>query len=706
MVVIPFAYSKRLRQFPGLFFLIVSTFALTFFFLTCIQMMAIVWCIPAINVDTLESILIVPYMGLRIYELMLIINLFFVIYNPFFSEKSQYWFIFGGLMLTALFSGLSTQPVKVANREMFAWADGSFLVITLLILVYILWVRSRFRYSKLHTRFLNVTLAYVINFALLLGASIWVDLSTSSDERTRVPQPSSAQGLIGKILQLGFFLSMCLLRLSEPAIRQTYYQNLRLCRKKGRVGRARILYDPSQGLIQRSLNIEKRQLTRFLNSSAVLHSENQRSFENILFAITYAILESKHYMSRRHLTTHVDHTKTEQLGLQTTKQFGIAIRSIYHGEYNECISNLNALVESLRPELNSVALRTIRGSRGRGGALFLFTEDKRYVIKTLSSSEFDRLTDMSRELISIRKKSLICPVQGVFQCKEPFQRTIYLMVMENLRAKHSNIEKRRDVEVKFFDLKGSEVDRYTVITDQYKAAVEETHRTSFDYIPERDKIQRTSEEFILESPPGDELPKDKYYRDLRPSDGELAVSLSPGSASPGRQRNHTVRTSLLSSSFTPSQSVNLINDSQMVILKDKNLLEDVGRLTMKPKSKRDFLLHLESDLHLLQSFKVMDYSVLLIMYVTKSQEAQKIMEHATDLDHQLYQSGENENTFYRFGIIDFLQSWNLQKVVEKYAKRSRDGQGGHSAVNPAEFSYRMYRFFDENIEAVEPEKQS
>ena len=50
-------------------------------------------------------------------------------------------------------------------------------------------------------------------------------------------------------------------------------------------------------------------------------------------------------------------------------------------------------------------------------------------------------------------------------------------------------------------------------------------------------------------------------------------------------------------------------------------------------------------------------------------------------------------------IIDYLQSWNLQKKLERFIKTQVQNKDGKllSAIEPNEYSYRFKQFMEENV---------
>ena len=99
---------------------------------------------------------------------------------------------------------------------------------------------------------------------------------------------------------------------------------------------------------------------------------------------------------------------------------------------------------------------------GASGSFFFFTEDNKYIIKTITKSELgifvDMVKDFKQHYITQRKKgtpSLIAMIQGLYTFKLNNQSSIHLALMNNSIQK---IESQREITF-LFDLKGSMVNR-------------------------------------------------------------------------------------------------------------------------------------------------------------------------------------------------------------------------------------------------------
>jgi hypothetical protein len=91
---------------------------------------------------------------------------------------------------------------------------------------------------------------------------------------------------------------------------------------------------------------------------------------------------------------------------------------------------------------------------GRSGSFFFFSHDKRFIIKTMSTSELALMRQIVPDYVQHFKQhpySLIAKIFGVFTVKVASFAPVVVMLMENTL--------RVDKLDKLFDLKGSWVDR-------------------------------------------------------------------------------------------------------------------------------------------------------------------------------------------------------------------------------------------------------
>ena len=123
-------------------------------------------------------------------------------------------------------------------------------------------------------------------------------------------------------------------------------------------------------------------------------------------------------------------------------------------------------MRSVRPELNRMQIfktnsNQSHGSGGMSGSFFFFTEDKKYIIKTMTFEEKNTLLDMlpniTKYFMVTAGRSLISRVYGIYKVKYPGMNRIYLMIQRNniMIQKHNML-------LNTFDLKGSKFHRAAV----------------------------------------------------------------------------------------------------------------------------------------------------------------------------------------------------------------------------------------------------
>jgi len=121
------------------------------------------------------------------------------------------------------------------------------------------------------------------------------------------------------------------------------------------------------------------------------------------------------------------------------------------------ISGFNAeeYYNSLEPSaFLTIALENQKFSEGRSGAFFVFAPNQRYIIKTISKTEYQSLANLTPKYYKHLKtypESLLMRILGGYKI-ELFHTSIYVIVMDNIFCGLSIKES--------YDLKGSWVERY------------------------------------------------------------------------------------------------------------------------------------------------------------------------------------------------------------------------------------------------------
>ena len=112
------------------------------------------------------------------------------------------------------------------------------------------------------------------------------------------------------------------------------------------------------------------------------------------------------------------------------------------------------LINSLHIEVNKTGiLKNAVNKGGNGGSFFLFSADKRFIIKSITHEEQDLLLKkLLPDLYCLPTTALISPIYGVFNIKIGRVDSITVMLLGSIIPPGSNI-------IGIFDIKGSERDR-------------------------------------------------------------------------------------------------------------------------------------------------------------------------------------------------------------------------------------------------------
>lgn len=113
-------------------------------------------------------------------------------------------------------------------------------------------------------------------------------------------------------------------------------------------------------------------------------------------------------------------------------------------------------------------------SGGKSGSFFFQTENRRYIIKTMSQSEKDillkTLPDMVKYLIDVGSNSIISRNYGVFKIKCKGMNSIYIMLMQNNKRPNMHLDnldlmnnhRYMNQIITTFDLKGSKFGKQVI----------------------------------------------------------------------------------------------------------------------------------------------------------------------------------------------------------------------------------------------------
>jgi 1-phosphatidylinositol-4-phosphate 5-kinase len=121
------------------------------------------------------------------------------------------------------------------------------------------------------------------------------------------------------------------------------------------------------------------------------------------------------------------------------------------------------LAASLNPENNKDKVFKAGESQGKSGSFFFFSDDQKFIIKTMTDSDFNAFMRLFRSYFrhicsqkkKANKQSLIARIYGCYSVKMGTQKPVKLIIMGNTMLVQS-FKNVRGV----FDLKGSMVNRH------------------------------------------------------------------------------------------------------------------------------------------------------------------------------------------------------------------------------------------------------
>ena len=117
--------------------------------------------------------------------------------------------------------------------------------------------------------------------------------------------------------------------------------------------------------------------------------------------------------------------------------------------------NNETIRESLNPEANRSMVFKAGESQGKSGSFFFFSKDQKFIIKTMTDSDFDAFKRIQKAYfahVSRHDSSLLARVYGIYSVRMEDQKPVKLIVMENGMKGISDV-------LGVFDLKGSMVNR-------------------------------------------------------------------------------------------------------------------------------------------------------------------------------------------------------------------------------------------------------
>ena len=143
-----------------------------------------------------------------------------------------------------------------------------------------------------------------------------------------------------------------------------------------------------------------------------------------------------------------------------------------------------------------------------------------------------------------------------------------------------------------------------------------------------------------------------------------------------------------------------------VALKDLDFINIEEKVLIPEKLKNKLLDNLKKDVEFFKSKRLIDYSFLIIlgkrdeaiqeMKKSDSKNYFQIQNKKTQNDFISVKSLKNDGIYYHFGIIDYLQNYNVRKIVENYGKRliKFDAKLDISVQDPNYYGDRFLKFME------------
>ncbi|ORX54791.1 SAICAR synthase-like protein [Piromyces finnis] len=305
-------------------------------------------------------------------------------------------------------------------------------------------------------------------------------------------------------------------------------------------------------------------------------------------------------------------------------------------------------------------------SPGKSGSFFYYSQDYRYIIKTVHHTEHKYLLKILKNYYFYLKKNpntLICKIFGLHRVKIQHGKKIHFIIMENIFPPDKDIHEK-------YDLKGSLVGRYT--SEKMQNINKLIILKDLNWVKKERKIYLGKEksDILIR-----QLEKDvKFLAENNVMDYSLLV----GCHNLNKGNKDNIRDSTLSIIEPNPESLNNKRDSKRKSKKDPMAIalaraiaetEPVSLETsnstlpdFNPKHKKHFIFNHDDG-----GFRATDEN---------NKELQEI---------------------YFLGIIDIFTSYNMKKKLEYLCKSIINNKKNISSVNPSFYSKRFLDFIKNSI---------
>jgi len=302
---------------------------------------------------------------------------------------------------------------------------------------------------------------------------------------------------------------------------------------------------------------------------------------------------------------------------------------------------------------------------GKSGALFFFSANMKYILKTLTKKEANFLMSILPHYVKYcrdNKNTLLCRFYGLHRITPKRGRHVRFVVMNNIFQTHLKIHEH-------YDLKGSTVGRY--------ASQKEKAKTTPNF-----KDMDLNKHIRI----GPELGKELLYQLTTDAAFLAEMGIMDYSLLLGIHKRDPV---VIQSSVETGDLAS-VEEEESAYLTEELIIEDE-----LPSSNEDEESMIEGDeIARLDSYHDSDYENRALR--RRERRAHSIFHtfHGGCLSEM---EGDKQYVFF-LGIIDILQAYNMRKKTERFFKGFIHNKGKISVSPPNQYSLRFIEFMEKIVE--------
>jgi hypothetical protein len=134
-----------------------------------------------------------------------------------------------------------------------------------------------------------------------------------------------------------------------------------------------------------------------------------------------------------------------------------------------------------------------------------------------------------------------------------------------------------------------------------------------------------------------------------------------------------------------------------ITLKDTDFKNLEKKVYVENQLKKRVVPSLIQDSLFFASMGIMDYSLLVFkINLEKLDPIERELSERLQLEDYYFLKSTNEpHIVYHIGLIDYLQKWNMKKIMEKYTKQVLLKKKDPSAQDPKVYRERFVKFIEE-----------